>query len=461
MSDTPTTYQKCAAQHFGPWMVEPTWFAQAVSAVKAGTFKAETVRDTATGEKLYETTAQGIATISIAGQITKGDSSYGGASSVRVRNAIRKAVNDDRVSAIVLQIDSPGGTVSGTGDLASDVAAADKRKPVYTYFEDLGCSAAYWIGCQAREVFANPTAMIGSIGTVAVVEDTSGAYDKAGIKVHVISTGPYKGAFVDGAPVTDDQLKDLQREVDDLNQHFLTGVATGRRMKIERVRQLADGRVWIAAEAKTLGLIDEVASFDAAMTAITNEVSKMNADTFRQYAAEHPDSAEVKDLIAKGYKTGVAEATAEARKELKAMLDACPARQQLAVESFLAGRDIDTTKAMASAADAAAEAKDVEIAKLKAQLAKAEFNAGSQGAVGTGGAASAAAANANSGGNGAGKPELADDGRGNPTLESAKAVAGWEWDNNQQTPAGMASKEKYVNLRCRVLTGQIRISSPA
>src|SRR5438132_10158606 len=84
--------RKCAAQHFGPWMIEPEWFAQAVSAVKAGTFKAETVRDASTDEKLYEVSGDGIANISIAGQITKGDSSFGGASSVRVRNAIRKAV---------------------------------------------------------------------------------------------------------------------------------------------------------------------------------------------------------------------------------------------------------------------------------------------------------------------------------------------------------------------------------
>jgi ClpP class serine protease len=164
--------EKCAAQHFGPWMIEPKWFSQAVQAVKAGTFKAETVRDDETGYRLY-TRISGIAGIAMAGQITKGDSSYGGCSSVRVRKAVRKAVNDDQVTAILLHIDSPGGTVAGTGDLADDVAAADKRKPVYCYVEDLGASAAYWVGSQARRVYANPTAMIGSIGTVAVVEDSS------------------------------------------------------------------------------------------------------------------------------------------------------------------------------------------------------------------------------------------------------------------------------------------------
>jgi ClpP class serine protease len=75
-------------------------------------------------------------------------------------------------------------------------------------------------------------------------------YEKNGIKVHVISTGPFKGAFTDGAPVTDDQLKDLREDVEALNEFFLAGVSRGRKMNIEQVRELATGQIWIADEAQ-------------------------------------------------------------------------------------------------------------------------------------------------------------------------------------------------------------------
>jgi signal peptide peptidase SppA len=446
--------EKCAAQHFGPWMIETQWFTQAVSAVKAGTYKAaaaDVVRDAAgSGERLY-TNTNGVAVISIAGQITKGDSSFGGASSVRTRNAVRKAVADDRVSSILLQIDSPGGTVAGTGDLAGDVAAANKRKPVYTYYEDLGASAALWIGLQARRVFANPTALIGSIGTVAVVEDSSGAMEKAGIKVHVISTGPYKGAFTDGAPVTDDQLADLQREVESLNEHFLAGVSAGRKMPLEQVRKLATGQCWIAAEAKTLGLIDEVASFDATMQAITKEVTRMNAEQFSAYAAENPESAEVKAIVAKGYKAGTADAHAAEVDRLKAIVAACPGKQQLAIDQFVAGHDADSAKATAAAIDAALTDSSAKLAEANAraeaalkEVEKVKALAGSVTPVA--GAASQPAAGE--------KPAR-------PDGSDHKALAGWEWDNEPEKRGSFSSKERYVGFRAAVLSGRLRVNTPA
>ena len=111
--------------------------------------------------------------------------------------------------------------------------------------------------------------MIGSIGTVAVVQDMSGMAEAAGIKVHVISTGPYKGVGVPGAPVTDEQLAYLQDTVDSLNEHFLMGIRDGRNMPLGQVRKLADGRMHLAAEAKKLGLIDAVQTLDEMVAGLT------------------------------------------------------------------------------------------------------------------------------------------------------------------------------------------------
>lgn len=256
---------RCASQHFGLWLVETRWFAEALAAVQAGVYVeagAYPIATTTEAESHYEVDGSGVAAIPIHDFMTKYGSSFGGVSTLRTRRTIREAVQDDTVKAILLHVDSPGGTVAGTAELADDVRAANETKPVYAYIEDLGASAAYWVASQARRIGANTMAEIGSIGTVAVVDDTSGRYEAAGVKVHVISTGAHKGAFVDGAPITEEHLAELQILVDDLNEHFLNGIKRGRGMPIAQVRTLADGRTWIASKAAGLGLIDTVEPLD-------------------------------------------------------------------------------------------------------------------------------------------------------------------------------------------------------
>jgi signal peptide peptidase SppA len=237
----------------------------------------------------------GVAVICIQGQMTKGRSSFGGCCIVDTRRAVRKAVADPNVKSIMLYIDSPGGTVAGTADLAADVAEADKTKPVYAYIDDLGASAAYWVACQSRHIYSNTTAMVGSIGTYTVLEDSTAADAQTGLKYEVISTGMFKGLGADGA-VTDALRQDVQRLIDDTNSHFLAAVADGRGFSDKQVRELADGRVHVGDKAKELGLIDEVASLDAAMQAIQTETYKMNASQFATFAAENPDAPEVNNL---------------------------------------------------------------------------------------------------------------------------------------------------------------------
>lgn len=205
----------------------------------------------------------GVATIRMSGVLTKSPTSLsGGTSTVRMRRAVRAATSDDDVKSIVLVIDSPGGSVSGTSDLADDVAAACRKKPVYAFVEDCCCSAAYWIAAQCSAIYVNPTAMVGSIGTYMVIMDASRLYENAGVSVHVLSTGKYKGAGADGARISDEQLEGFQAMVDELNGHFLGAVARGRQMSREKLAALADGSVWIGEKAVANGLVDSVASVD-------------------------------------------------------------------------------------------------------------------------------------------------------------------------------------------------------
>jgi signal peptide peptidase SppA len=260
---TPT----CFASHMGLWLIDPMWFQAALDAVRAGGFPtADPAALKAVADAKPYDLCNGVAVVPIVGQMQKGFTKFGGTSTVATRQALRLALSDPAVGSIMLAVDSPGGTVAGTEELAHAVREADKVKPVVAHVEDTGASAAYWVASQARRVTAAPTAEVGSIGTVAVVADTSGAAALEGVKVHVIATGPFKGAGFDGAPITDDQLATIRDRVVALNEHFLAAVAGGRKVSPEKVRNdWADGRVWIAGTAKSMGLVDGVERFDAAL----------------------------------------------------------------------------------------------------------------------------------------------------------------------------------------------------
>ena len=184
---------KCHARHIGPWLIETGYLNSALAAINAGSMP--TIDAAARGRELdslppYVVDTNGVAFIGIEGPMTKGDSKFGGANTVRTRMAIRAAVNDKAVKAVMLMIDSPGGSVAGTAELARDVAAADNVKPVYAHVDGMAASAALWVASQARRVFADPTAEVGSIGVVCVIEDSSAAAELAGVKVAPLALGP-------------------------------------------------------------------------------------------------------------------------------------------------------------------------------------------------------------------------------------------------------------------------------
>ena len=423
----PDPNPSCAAQHFGPWMVEPEWFTKALAAVKAGAYPvAAAPRAEESPVPSYLLAPGGVAVVGIAGPMMKGDSSFGGTSTVRTRQAIRKAVNDDSVSSILLHIDSPGGTVAGTADLAADVRAADARKPVYAHIDDLGASAAYWVASQARRVFANATAEIGSIGTYTVLEDTSGKYEKEGVKATLVSTGPFKGAGADGVPITDAQVAEIQTRVHDLNEHFIKGVAAGRSLSIDQVRVLADGRVHVAEKAKALNLIDGVQSLDTSLL----EIQRMSTP-IETFAAEQP--AAVQTWKDEGYQAGEAAGRAagaiDARNDeigrAKALQAAFPGRPDFALAQFVAGHDV---------AKAKSELADVLLAEnTQLRAAAAKSSEGQQ------------------------PVALAPSGT-EPGPDDHEATAKAEWAANKgNIQSRFTSEARYVSVRKDELSGSLRV----
>jgi signal peptide peptidase SppA len=258
------------SDYLGVWCVEPQRFLRAWHNVQAldlvAHFRASTPAPKADAPMQLSPIADGksIAVIPIVGEMMKGQSSLGeSASTILIRRQLRQAAADPNVVGILLAIDSPGGTVAGTADLAADVLAARKQKPVYAQIEDLGASAAYWVASQAEKVFANQaTALVGSIGTYLVVDDTSAANDAQGVKTLVFRTGPLKGAGIEGSPVTDEQAAHFQQIVNDLQVHFDSAVQKARKLTDNQLAQVRSGGVFAAGEALRLKLIDGIQSLD-------------------------------------------------------------------------------------------------------------------------------------------------------------------------------------------------------
>lgn len=209
------------------------------------------------------------AVFQLSGPMTKQGASWGGGTSTMALGAaLKTALADDAVKSAIVQIDSPGGQVSGTEGLANEIKAFSAKKPIVAVVAGMCCSAAYWAASQCTAIVALGTSQIGSIGTRTEISDTSAMYAMNGIKKHSIATGEYKGAGTPGTVIDAKHLANWQREVDELNAEFLQAVSIGRKMPMETVAELADGRVYAGQAALALGLIDNIATLDDALTAL-------------------------------------------------------------------------------------------------------------------------------------------------------------------------------------------------
>jgi signal peptide peptidase SppA len=174
---------------------------------------------------------------------------------------------DAGVPAIVLDIDSPGGTVSGTPELAARVAAAATQKKVIAAVTGTyAASAAYYVASQASELVVSPGSEVGSIGVVMMHVDESEYLKQLGVKVSFVAAGAQKVAGNPFAPLDDAARAEYQRRVDDSYQDFVRAVAVGRGVTQTRVREEWGARIFPAREAVRLGLADRIGTIDDVLT---------------------------------------------------------------------------------------------------------------------------------------------------------------------------------------------------
>lgn len=214
-----------------------------------------------------------IAVIRIEGPIAGGEGSSDILGSTvgadRIIEHIREAQNDDSIKAVVLRINSPGGSAAASQEIGNEVVKLrDSGKVVVTSMGDVAASGGYWIASLSDKIVANPATITGSIGVIMQLNNLEEFYRKLGLEVITIKSGPHKDMGSAARDLTEKEREILQAMVNDIFDQFVNVVADGRKMDVERVRAIADGRVFTGRQAVEAGLVDELGDFyDAVDTA--------------------------------------------------------------------------------------------------------------------------------------------------------------------------------------------------
>jgi len=185
---------------------------------------------------------------------------FGGTSVETIREALMAELADPNVKAIVLDIDSPGGTVAGITEFAAEIRAArGGTKPIVAVANTYTASAACWLAAQADEFVVTPSGHVGSIGVYALHQEMSGMLEQMGISTTIISAGPYKTEGNEFEPLTDAAKAEIQAQVDVSYDQFRADVAAGRRVPVATVEpQYGGGRLLDAKDALAAGLVDRI-----------------------------------------------------------------------------------------------------------------------------------------------------------------------------------------------------------
>ncbi|KKG13166.1 signal peptide peptidase SppA [Methanosarcina sp. 2.H.A.1B.4] len=205
-------------------------------------------------------TSEKIAVIYVQGSMLTGNvpSGFGYATSEEISENIHAAVADENVRAIVLRVNSPGGSPAAAQEIAIEIEKAQEQGiPVIVSMGDLAASAAYYISAPADYIFANPSTSTGSIGVIWVFENMSSFNEKEGIDYYISKSGEFKDMGGSWRGLTDDEKEYADTVVMESYENFVTQVAEGRNMSRSEVKDLADGRVYTGSRAKELGLVDD------------------------------------------------------------------------------------------------------------------------------------------------------------------------------------------------------------
>jgi protease-4 len=220
-----------------------------------------------------------VAIIYASGDIVDGEGSDDNVGGDKIAATIRKARLDEKVKAIVLRVNSPGGSALASDIMWREVILAKKVKPVVVSMGDVAASGGYYISCAADRIFASPNTITGSIGVFGVLINTKKLFNnKLGITIDTVKTNKFADMGASYRPLTDTERDIIQQGVEEVYQTFITHVGEGRKMATENVDSIGQGRVWAGTDAKKINLIDE---FGGLKDAIAYAAKKANLEKYR------------------------------------------------------------------------------------------------------------------------------------------------------------------------------------
>lgn len=234
--------------------VSPATYAEAVNAMPAG--------------------SKDIAVIYAEGNIFDGNGDHGRIGGDTYRNYIRRARMDKSIKAIVVRVNSGGGSAMASDVMWREISLAREEKPVIISFGDVAASGGYYLACGADSIFAEATTITGSIGVFGVLPNMEKFFNnKLGVTFDDVKTSPDAGSLTVTKPLTPLQKKYFQNSIDTIYRNFIARVATGRKRPIEYVDSIAQGRVWSGARAKEIGLVDRIGGLDDAIAAAASKAA--------------------------------------------------------------------------------------------------------------------------------------------------------------------------------------------
>lgn len=235
----------------------------------------ETFSGAATGERIGVIYVEG--TI-VGGTQTDNLLGAAGASSGVLMEQIRQAKEDPSIKAVILRINSPGGSAAASQEIGQEIDKLKRAgKLVVASMGDVAASGGYWLAAKADHIVANPATTTGSIGVIVQTQSMKELFDKLGVDMENITSGKFKDLGAANKTLSDEERQLLQAMVDDIFNQFVDVVAKGRKMSKEEVLKVADGRVFTGQQAKEVGLVDELGNFYDAIE-ITKKLAKIKGE---------------------------------------------------------------------------------------------------------------------------------------------------------------------------------------
>jgi signal peptide peptidase SppA len=195
--------------------------------------------------------------------------SSGGTSIETLQKVFKNAIEDPSISSIVLNIDSPGGSVSGTKEFADEIYKSRSQKKTYAIANPTAASAAFWIGSAANKFYGLGSGQVGSVGVYSIYTESQIADEKSGYKYHIVKAGEFKGEGAVGEPMTDSMRNHMQQIVDGYYSDFVNSLAQYRNTSVKRVNSdFGKGRMMRSTDAVNAGMLDDVMTLNDLLTSI-------------------------------------------------------------------------------------------------------------------------------------------------------------------------------------------------